>query len=73
MSKLRPMRSFDSKIAKVGEQYSGSAGSLSEYRAVLRAGVANLYKKIEAAIEKTRDTDTLLHLRMLRAQLGNVS
>ncbi len=72
-SKLRPMRSFDSTIAKVGEQYSGAASSLSEYRALLRAGVANLYKKIEEAIEKTRDTDTLLHLRMLRAQLGNVS
>jgi len=72
-SKLSPMRSFDSSIAKVGEQYSSSAAGLSEYRAVLRAGVANLYKKIEEALERTRDTDTLLHLRMIRAQLANVS
>ena len=53
-------------------KYGGSA-ALSECRAALRAGVANLYKKIEEAIEKTKDTDTLLHLRMLRAQLANVS
>jgi hypothetical protein len=72
-SKLNSTRSFDSSIAKVGEQYTDSSGSLSEYRAVLRAGVANLHKKIDQAIEKTRDTDTLIHLRMLRAQLGNVS
>jgi hypothetical protein len=71
--KLAPLRSFDSTIAKVGEQYSDSANSLSEYRAALRSGVANLYKKIEEAIEKTKDTDTLLHLRLLRGQLANVS
>jgi hypothetical protein len=72
-STLNATRAFDSGIAKVGEQYSHGSGSLSEYRAVLRAGVVNLYKKIDKAIEKTRDTDTLLHLRMLRAQLANVS
>ena len=71
--KLAPLRSFDSTIAKVGEQYSDSGNGLSEYRAALRSGVANLYKKIEEAIEKTKDTDTLLHLRLLRAQLANVS
>ena len=70
--KLSAIRSFDSTIARVGEQYSKDAGGLSEYRAALRAGVANLYKKIEEAIEKTKDTDTLLHLRMLRSQLSNV-
>jgi Met-zincin/Domain of unknown function (DUF5117)/Domain of unknown function (DUF5118) len=69
----RRHRSFDSAIAKVGEQYSASTGALSEYRAVLRAAVADLYKKIDEAIARTRDADTLLHLRLLRGQLANVS
>src|SRR5262249_53983377 len=72
-SKLSAVRAFDSAIAKTGEQYGDGGGALSEYRAALRAGVAGLYKKIEEAIEKTKDTDTLLHLRLLRAQLANVS
>jgi hypothetical protein len=70
---LRAARSFESGIAKVGEQYSGSAGGLSEYRAVLRAAVAELYRKINEAMARTQDTDTLLHLRLLLAQLANVS
>ena len=52
-SKLSSTRAFDSAIAKVGEQYTDSSGGLSEYRAVLRAGVADLHKKIDQAIEKT--------------------
>ena len=72
-SKVRALRSFDSAIAKTGEQYSGGTGALSEYRAALRAGVANLHKKVEEAIKKAKDTDTLLHLRSLRAQLAKVS
>jgi len=48
----------------------------------VRRGVADLASlfsfnqvggTIWEAIEKTRDIDTLLHLRMLRAQLGHVS
>jgi hypothetical protein len=65
-------RSFDSTIAKVGEQYASGADDLSEYRAALRAAVAELYARIEAAIAKTQDLDTLLHLRLIRAQLMNV-
>ena len=71
-SLLRRSRSFDSAIAKIGEQYAAATGPLSEYRAVLRAAVAELYKKIDAAMARTRDADTLLHLRLLRGQLGNV-
>ena len=40
---------------------------------MLRAAVAELYKKIDAAIRKVEDPDTQLHLRLIRAQLENVS
>jgi hypothetical protein len=69
---LRQSRSFDSAIARIGEQYSAATGPLSEYRAVLRAAVAELYKKVDEAIARTRDADTLLHLRLLRGQLADV-
>jgi hypothetical protein len=72
-STLRAARSFDSALASVGEEVAGGADTLSEYRAVLRAAVAQLYKKIDAALGKIPDTDTQLHLRAIRAQLGNVS
>ena len=65
-------RSFDSNIAKVGEQYTAAVSSLSEYRALLRAGVAHLYKKIAAVLAKVKDEDTKLHLRLIQAQLENV-
>jgi hypothetical protein len=71
-SLLRQSRSFDSALAKIGEQYAAATGPLSEYRAVLRAAVAKLYKKIDEAIARTHDADTLLHLRLLRVQLANV-
>ena len=70
---MQAARSFDSTIARVGEEYTGGVSSISEYRAVLRAAVAELYKKIDAAIRKTEDPDTQLHLRLIRAQLENVS
>lgn len=41
-SSLRAVRSFDSSIAEVGRQYSDDAGALSEFRAVMRAAVAQL-------------------------------
>jgi len=71
-SLLGQSRSFDSALAKIGEQYAAATGPLSEYRAVLRATVAKLYKKIDEAIARTRDVDTQIHLRLLRAQLANV-
>src|SRR6185436_14180578 len=70
---VRAVRSFDSAIAEVGKQYSNDAGPLSEYRAVLRAAVAELYQKIDNAIGRTQDKDTLMHLRLIRSQLANVS
>ncbi len=71
-SDLRATRSFDSALAGVGEQYTSSAESLSEYRAVIRTAVAALYKQIDAALAQTQDIDTQMHLRLIRAQLSNV-
>ena len=71
-SNLSTTRSFDSELASIGEQYSG-ADALSEYRAALRSAVSELYKKIGDSLDRTTDTDTLLHLRLIRAQLANVS
>jgi hypothetical protein len=56
----------------VGRDYSQNSAELSEFRAALRAAVGNLLNKIEAALAKTKDTDTILHLRLIRVQLGNV-
>ncbi|MGH8767515.1 MAG: zinc-dependent metalloprotease, partial [Burkholderiales bacterium] len=72
-SNLSTTRSFDSELASVGQQFSGGADALSEYRAALRAAVSELYKKIGEALDRTTDTDTLLHLRLIRSQLANVS
>jgi hypothetical protein len=72
-SNLSTTRSFDSELASIGQQFSGGADALSEYRAALRSAVSELYKKIGEALDRTTDTDTLLHLRLIRAQLANVS
>jgi hypothetical protein len=72
-SKLKSARSFDSWLAYTGDQYSHSADAISEYRAVLRTAVALLYKKIDAGLARTQDTDTQMHLRLIRALLADVS
>ena len=69
---LRATRSFDSALAGVGQQYSGGADALSEFRAILRTAVASLYKQVDAALAATEDTDTQMHLRLIRAQLADV-
>jgi len=71
-SDLRATRSFDSALAGVGEQYTSSGDSLSEYRAVIRTAVAALYKQIDAALASVQDVDTQMHLRLVRAELANV-
>jgi hypothetical protein len=71
-SDLRATRSFDSALAGMGEQYTSSADSLSEYRAVIRTAVAALYKQIDTALASVEDIDTQMHLRLVRAELANV-
>jgi len=65
-------RSLSSPYANLADQYRRGAGRPSEFRSSIRAGVADLYKKIDAAIAKTDDPETLMHLRELRSELGQV-
>lgn len=62
-------RFVSSALPELARRYRG--GSLpSEARAALRAGLDDLYKRIEAALGKVRDPLTRAHLRDLRARLG---
>jgi hypothetical protein len=65
-------RSFSSPLANVADRVRTGAGLASEYRAALRVGVADLYKKIDAALPKVQDPETLAHLRELRSELSQV-
>jgi hypothetical protein len=71
-ARAKPSRDFYSPLAEVDEQFRSGRGRPSEFRSSLRAGVAHLYKKIDAAIQKTEDPETLVHLRELRSELGQV-
>jgi len=72
MQKRDAARSVYSPLADLADQYRRGSGRPSEYRSSIRAGVAQLYQKIDAAIQKVDDTETLLHLRELRAELSQV-
>ncbi|HVY07727.1 MAG TPA: zinc-dependent metalloprotease [Burkholderiales bacterium] len=65
-------RDAASPLADVAKEYRRERGRPSEFRSSLRSGVAHLYAKLESAIGRTRDTETLAHLRDLRAELGKV-
>jgi hypothetical protein len=65
-------RSASSPLADVAKEYRRERGRPSEFRSSLRSGVAHLYAKLDEAINRTKDTDTLAHLRDLRSELGKV-
>jgi hypothetical protein len=65
-------RYASSPLADVAREYRRERGRPSEFRSSLRAGVAHLYAKLEEAIKRTQDLDTLAHLRDLRSELGKV-
>ena len=70
--RMRASRSLDSVLADVGRQYGTTSVQLSEFRAAVRSAAGNLQGKVEAALSRTKDTATILHLRLLRVQLSNV-
>jgi hypothetical protein len=70
---LKAQHQLSSSLADTGAQYGGGSGALSEYRATLRDAVGHLYKKIEKALPGITDADTRSHLRLIQAQLANVS
>ncbi len=43
-----------------------------EFRSSLRSGVAHLYAKLDEDIKRSKDPETLAHLRDLRSELGKV-
>jgi hypothetical protein len=65
-------RTATSPLADIAKEYRRERGRPSEFRSSLRSGVAHLYDKLEAAIKRAKDTETLAHLRDLRSELGKV-
>jgi len=60
------------RLTDVAKEYRRERGRPSEFRSSLRSGVAHLYAKLDDAIKRTKDTETLAHLRDLRSELGKV-
>ncbi len=65
-------RAVSSPLADVAREYRRERGRPSEFRSALRSGVAHLYAKLDGAIKRTTDAETLAHLRDLRSELGKV-
>ena len=69
--RLRAGRSLESALADVGRQFSQTDNELSEFRAAVRVAIGDLLTKVEEAVPITEDTDSTVHLRLIRAQLRN--
>jgi hypothetical protein len=65
-------RAATSPLADIAKEYRRERGRPSEFRSSLRSGVSHLYAKLDDAIKRTKDTETLAHLRDLRSELGKV-
>ena len=64
-------RAAASPLAEVAQQ-SRRDGRPSEFRAALRASVADLYAKIEAGLKRAKDSATIAHLKELRSELARL-
>jgi len=69
---LSVTRSAASPLVDVAKEYRRERGRPSEFRSSLRSGVAHLYAKLEEGIKRSKDPETLAHLRDLRSELGKV-
>jgi hypothetical protein len=69
---LSSLRGATSPLADVAKEYRRERGRPSEFRSSLRSGVADLYAKLDDAIKRVKDAETLAHLRDLRSELGKV-
>jgi hypothetical protein len=65
----RDLAFLSSPLADTAQQFRSAKGRPSEFRSALRVGVRQLAGKIDAAIDKVKDLDTLGHLKDLRAEL----
>ena len=68
---LSSERMAASPLADVAQQ-TRRDGRPSEFRSALRAGVADLYAKIEAALKRVKDPATAAHLKELRSELAKL-
>jgi hypothetical protein len=59
-----------SDLAELAQQMRVGEGAPNEFRASLRAGIAELSKQIETALPKVKDAGTAAHLRDLRERLS---
>jgi hypothetical protein len=69
---LSVTRNVTSPLADVAKEYRRERGRPSEFRSSLRSGVAHLYAKLDDAIKRAKDIETVAHLRDLRSELGKV-
>ena len=69
--RIASQRAAASPLAEVVQQYRRD-GRPSEFRSSLRAGVAHLYAKIDAALKRVKDSATVTHLKELRAELARI-
>jgi hypothetical protein len=61
-----------SPLADTARQYTAARGRPSEFRAAVHAGVNHLAIKMDQAMKKIKDPDTLAHLRDLRQELEKI-
>jgi hypothetical protein len=71
-SNLSVTRNITSPLADIAKEFRRERGRPSEFRSSLRSGVAYLYAKLGEGLKRSRDPETLAHLRDLRSELGKV-
>src|SRR4051794_31032147 len=75
VGKSKPSRDLaylNSPLADTARQYTTARGRPSEFRASVHAGVNHLAIKMDKAMKKIKDPDTLAHLRDLRQELEKI-
>ncbi|MEO8166163.1 MAG: zinc-dependent metalloprotease, partial [Betaproteobacteria bacterium] len=65
-------QTLTSPLADVAKEYRRERGRPSEFRSSLRSGVSHLYAKIDEALKRAKDAETVAHLRDLRSELAKV-
>jgi hypothetical protein len=63
---------LSSPLADTARQYTAARGRPSEFRSAVHAGVNHLAIKMDQAMKKIKDPDTLAHLRDLRGELEKI-
>jgi hypothetical protein len=68
----RDLAYISSPLADTARQYTAARGRPSEFRSALHAGVNHLAIKMDQALKKIKDPDTLAHVRDLRQELEKI-